>query len=92
MWLLGIELGTSGRAASALNLWAISPAQEIIIIIIIIIIILVFRDRAPYVNQAGLELRNRPVSASEVLGLKVCTTTAQRFSSLYQNTHRWNDM
>jgi hypothetical protein len=27
MWLLGIELRISGRAASALNLWAISPAQ-----------------------------------------------------------------
>jgi hypothetical protein len=25
-WLLGIELKTSGRADSALNLWAISPA------------------------------------------------------------------
>jgi hypothetical protein len=28
------------------------------------------------VDQAGLELRNPPVSASQVLGLKVCTTTA----------------
>ena len=26
MWLLGIELMTSGRVVSALNLWAISPA------------------------------------------------------------------
>ena len=26
MWLLGIELRTFGRAGSALNLWAISPA------------------------------------------------------------------
>jgi hypothetical protein len=29
-----------------------------------------------FVVQAGLELRNPPVSASQVLGLKVCTTTA----------------
>jgi hypothetical protein len=28
------------------------------------------------VDQAGLELRNPPVSASQVLGLKVCATTA----------------
>jgi hypothetical protein len=28
------------------------------------------------VDQAGLELRNPPASASQVLGLKVCTTTA----------------
>jgi hypothetical protein len=29
------------------------------------------------VDQAGLELRNPSVSASQVLGLKACTTTAQ---------------
>ena len=29
MWLLGIELRTSGRAVSALNRWAISPAPVI---------------------------------------------------------------
>ena len=28
MWLLGIELRTSGRAVSALNHWAISPAHS----------------------------------------------------------------
>jgi hypothetical protein len=28
------------------------------------------------VDQAGLELRNPPASASQVLGLKTCTTTA----------------
>jgi hypothetical protein len=30
MWLLGIELRTSGRAFSALNHWAISPAPSLI--------------------------------------------------------------
>jgi hypothetical protein len=30
-----------------------------------------------FVDQAGLELRNPPASASQVLGLKVCTTTAR---------------
>jgi hypothetical protein len=45
----------------------------------------VFRDRVslyspgcpgtPFVEQAGLELRNPPASASGVLGLKVCATT-----------------
>jgi hypothetical protein len=29
-----------------------------------------------FVDQAGLELRNLPASASPVLGLKACTTTA----------------
>jgi hypothetical protein len=45
----------------------------------------VFRDRvslyspgcpgAHFVDQAGLELRNPPASASRVLGLKACATT-----------------
>jgi hypothetical protein len=30
-----------------------------------------------FVDQAGLELRNPPASASQVLGLKVCATTAR---------------
>jgi hypothetical protein len=30
------------------------------------------------VDQAGLELRNLPASASQVQGLKVCATTAQQ--------------
>jgi hypothetical protein len=30
-----------------------------------------------FVEQAGLELRNLPASASQVLGLKASTTTAQ---------------
>jgi hypothetical protein len=29
------------------------------------------------VDQAGLKLRNSPVSASRVLGLKACTTTTR---------------
>jgi hypothetical protein len=30
-----------------------------------------------FVDQAGLKLRNLPASASQMLGLKVCATTAQ---------------
>jgi hypothetical protein len=47
----------------------------------------VFRDRVSlytpgcprthFVDQADLELRNPPASASQVLGLKACTTTAR---------------
>jgi hypothetical protein len=46
---------------------------------------LVFRDRgslyspvcpgAHFVDQAGLQLKNLPASASRVLGLKACATT-----------------
>jgi hypothetical protein len=35
------------------------------------------RPGTHFVDQAGLELRNPPASASQVLGLKVCTTTTQ---------------
>jgi hypothetical protein len=48
-------------------------------------IFLVFRDRVSlyspgcpgthFVDQAGLELRNPPASASQVLGLKACAIT-----------------
>jgi hypothetical protein len=47
-----------------------------------------FRDRvslcssgfpgAHFVDQAGLQLRNPPASASQVLGLKACATTPGR--------------
>jgi hypothetical protein len=49
-------------------------------------LVLVFRDRVSLyipgcpgthtVDQAGLKLRNPPASASRVLGLKACATTA----------------
>jgi hypothetical protein len=50
-------------------------------------ILFIFQDRVSLcslacpgthsVDQAGLELRNPPASASQVLGLKACATTAQ---------------
>jgi hypothetical protein len=50
------------------------------------VFVFVFRDRVSLcspgcpgthsVDQAGLELRNPPASASQVLGLKECDTTA----------------
>jgi hypothetical protein len=53
----------------------------------IIYLFLIFRDRVSLcspgcpgthsVDQAGLELRNPPASAYQVLGLKACTTTAR---------------
>jgi hypothetical protein len=53
---------------------------------VVVVVVLVFRDRVSLyspgcpgthsVDQAGLELRNLPASASRVLGLKTCTTTA----------------
>jgi hypothetical protein len=54
--------------------------------------LLVFRDRVSLyslgcpgthsVDPAGLELRNQPASASQVLGLKACSTTTRQSSTL----------
>jgi hypothetical protein len=54
--------------------------------------VVVFRDRVSLcspacpgthsVDKAGLELRNPPASASQVLGLKVCATTASTFKPI----------
>jgi hypothetical protein len=38
------------------------------------------------VDQAGLELRNPPASASRVLGLKACATTARLYGLLCYRT------
>jgi hypothetical protein len=40
-----------------------------------------------FVDQAGLELRNPPASASQVLELKACATTAQLLMDFYR-VHR----
>jgi hypothetical protein len=77
IWLLGTELGSSERAKSNLFLVWFD---------------LVFRDRVSlcssgcpgthFVDQAGLELRNLPASASRVQRVKACTTTPGAKSNL----------
>jgi hypothetical protein len=37
MWLLGIELRTSGRAVSVLNHWAISPAHCFLVVFVVVV-------------------------------------------------------
>jgi hypothetical protein len=67
------------------SLWALQLA----LLFSFFVVVFVFRDRVSLYNspgcpgthsvdQAGLELRNPPASASQVLGLKVCTTTARQ--------------
>jgi hypothetical protein len=58
-----------------------------LLLLLLFCFVLFFRDRVSLyslgcpgthsVDQAGLELRNLPASASQVLGLKVCATTAR---------------
>jgi hypothetical protein len=40
-------------------------------------------------DQAGLELRNLPASASKVLGLKAYATTAQPLNRFLRRLERW---
>jgi hypothetical protein len=57
--------------------------------VLVLVLVLVFRGRVflcspgcpgtHFVDQAGLELRNPPASASRVLGLKACATMQARF-------------
>jgi hypothetical protein len=59
----------------------------LIFLLLFFLFCFVFRGRVPlyssgcpethFVDQAGLELRNLPASASQMLGLKACATTAQ---------------
>jgi hypothetical protein len=58
-----------------------------VFVLFLFVCLFVFRDRVSlcspgcpgthYVDQAGLQLRNPPASASQVLGLKACATTAR---------------
>jgi hypothetical protein len=58
-----------------------------VFVYVFVFVCLFFQDRVSlcslgcpgthFVDQAGLELRNLPTSASQGLGLKACTTTAQ---------------
>ena len=60
-----------------------------VVVFLVLFVCLFFRDRVSLcspgcpgthsVDQADLELRNPPASASQVLGLKVCTTTTWLF-------------
>jgi hypothetical protein len=66
------------------------------ILFVLFVCFFVFQDRISqyspgcpgihFVEQAGLELRNSPASASQVLGLKVCATTPECFFILKEAT------
>jgi hypothetical protein len=58
-----------------------------VFVVVVVVVVVVFRDRVSLcslgcpgtdsVDQAGLQLRNPPASASQVLRLKVCATTSR---------------
>jgi hypothetical protein len=65
-----------------------TATQQVYDFVLFLVLVLFFRDRVSlyspgcpgthFVDQPGLELRNLPASASQVLGLKECATTARR--------------
>jgi hypothetical protein len=65
---------------------------SLVLFFFVVVVVVVFRDRVSlcspgcpgthFVDQAGLELRNPPASASRVLGLKACATTPGSMLSL----------
>jgi hypothetical protein len=79
--LTGLLTGGIGNKIE--GIWTLKPLLAVFNSIYLFIY-LVFRDRVSlyspgcpgthFVEQAGLELRNLPASASQVLGLKVCAT------------------
>jgi hypothetical protein len=76
-------LTTLERSSSEINFYIYDQP-----IFFVFVFFFVFRDRVSlcspgcpgthFVDQAGLELRNLPASASQVLGLKACATTARQ--------------
>ena len=83
MWVLGIEPMTFGRGKQSVLLTTEPSLQQWLFFSSF-----GFRDRVSlcshgcpgthFVDQAGLEFRNPPASASRVLGLKACATTPPR--------------
>jgi hypothetical protein len=95
-WAVG-SLGPDADADGHSGFEGMSAGQLCLFLIVCFLFcfVLFFRDRVSlcspgcpgihFVNQAGLELRNPPVFASQVLGLKACTTTARPgMSSLHR--------
>jgi hypothetical protein len=79
MWLLGIELRTSGRTVG------VFVVVCLFVCLVFCFVLFLRQGFSVYpgcsgthsVDQAGLELRNLPASAFQVLGSKACATTAR---------------
>jgi hypothetical protein len=74
MWLLGIELRTSGRAVSAVLFCFVLFCFVLFFETGFLCVALPGCPGTHSVDQAGLEFRNLPASASRMLGLKAGTT------------------
>jgi hypothetical protein len=90
---LGASCPTKARQGSLLHMFRGPQTSLCMLLFVCLVGWLVFRDRVSLyssdcpgthsVDQDGLELRNLPASASQVLGLKACATTAQPVYALW---------
>jgi hypothetical protein len=95
MWVWGSSIQTLpdiGHSSSPtlIHHQIVTSWSYFVFIVVVLFSLFVFRDRVSLcssdcpgthcVDQAGLQLRNPPASASQVLGLKACTTTAPLWS------------
>jgi hypothetical protein len=86
MWVLGtkLRLGSKCFVCVCVCVCVFCFCFVLFCFVLFCFVLLCFRDRVSlcspgcpgthFVDQPGLELRNTPASASQVLGLKVCTT------------------
>jgi hypothetical protein len=84
---MGIMMYLIYKPLGILLLGGVCEDQNYSLFPVFLFFLLVFRDRVSlcspgypgthFVDQAGLELRNPPASASQVLGLQACATTAR---------------
>jgi hypothetical protein len=89
MWVVGLELGSSGLSRATILL-TILPALTFFFFFFLVfetgfLCIALAVLELTFVDQAGLELRNPPASASPVLGLKACATTPGQASPDFLN-------
>jgi hypothetical protein len=86
---IGEEILSISRMTSYKDWLAIHDSSQytVFVVVVFVCFLFPFRDRVSlcspgspgthFVDQAGLELRNPPASASQVLGLTVSATTAR---------------
>jgi hypothetical protein len=100
LWNRFISRGGAQRSRLACQAWCQGPLHaESPFRLLNFCLFVFFRDRVSpcspgcpgthFVDQAGLTLRNLPASASQVLGLKACTTTAQLWIFIFKWCSSW---
>jgi hypothetical protein len=101
MKLVGMEVGKVWEKLEGKNL-SLSLSLSCLFLFLIFFVCVLFFYRVSLcssgcpgthsVDQADLELRNPPASASQVLGLKACATTARREIIFLSCSYSWQQL